>query len=231
MEEALAVVRPHCEALQTQLKAAISKCASSTTADDDDDDDDDHLTAEEVLERQDLSPEDLRYVLGSSGLTLHYAWLSQRGWYPDTPDKLNQDAFKVIPALGGVAEEFFMGVFDGHGSEGTGVAQFAAEGIEASLAEQRQRYPNDLFEAYETAYKQLNGRIHGQRDLDDSLSGTTAVSALLRGRSLHIANIGDSRAVVGEKQGRRLVATPLSIDQVSEGAECSGLDGHLMAIR
>jgi hypothetical protein len=58
---------------------------------------------------------------------LQYAYVSQRGYYPDTPTKENQDAFVALPAFGGVATDHLFGVFDGHGEKGTQCAQFAAD--------------------------------------------------------------------------------------------------------
>ena len=47
------------------------------------------------------------------------------------------------------------------------------------------------------------------------MSGTTAITVLLRGRSLLVANVGDSRAVLGERRadGSGYLAKDLSIDQ------------------
>ena len=118
MEEALAVVRPHCEALQTQLKAAISKCASSTTADDDDDDDDDHLTAEEVLERQDLSPEDLDEIAQTTNMKRGHL-LRVQCWLKGLVVCTGEDEFVVVHRYAG---HFLKSV-----GEKTAAAQAAAE--------------------------------------------------------------------------------------------------------
>jgi len=51
---------------------------------------------------------------------------------------------------------------------------------------------------------------------DDTLSGTTAITILVRGRFLHIANVGDSRAIICTAHSTdhsKVVAEPLSIDQ------------------
>ena len=37
-----------------------------------------------------------------------------------------------------------------------------------------------------------NNQLH-LSSIDDSLSGTTAITCLIRGRMLHVANVGDSR--------------------------------------
>lgn len=57
-----------------------------------------------------------------------------------------------------------------------------------------------------------NSQLH-RSDIDDSMSGTTAVTVLVRGRTVHVANVGDSRAVLAERQGERFAAVDLSYDQ------------------
>ena len=201
-----------CAALGRHIQQLMAKCVHNGDVSDDEDEDE-HLTEEEVLERQEASAEGLTYAVGQSGMTLRYAWLTQRGFYPDDLDKNNQDACKVIPTYGGNPDEFLMAVFDGHGKVGDQVAYFARDHIEEALAASRARYPHDLTKAHDDCFKSLNGRVHGHRDIDDTMSGTTAVSAFIKGRTIHVANIGDSRVVLGEMQGDKLVPVPLSIDQ------------------
>lgn len=50
-------------------------------------------------------------------------------------------------------------------------------------------------------------------EIDDSMSGTTAILALVRGTQLIVANVGDSRAVLAERNGHELIAKDLSWDQ------------------
>merc|ERR550514_436052 len=45
------------------------------------------------------------------------------------------------------------------------------------------------------------------------MSGTTAITAYFNDAEVCVANIGDSRAVVGERKGKRVIAYSLSIDQ------------------
>lgn len=54
---------------------------------------------------------------------------------------------------------------------------------------------------------------------DDSMSGTTAIVCFFKGAELTVANVGDSRAIVGEKKGKRIIAYSLSIDQTPYRAD------------
>ena len=59
--------------------------------------------------------------------------------------------------------------------------------------------------------------MHRSSKVDDSLSGTTSISVIFHGKKMTICNVGDSRAIVGQKTGGRpddpLRAMPLSRDQ------------------
>jgi serine/threonine protein phosphatase PrpC len=60
-----------------------------------------------------------------------------------------------------------------------------------------------------------------EASFDDSMSGTTSISVLFHGNEVHIANVGDSRAIIAQENLKAigpydeasLVAKPLSIDQ------------------
>lgn len=57
--------------------------------------------------------------------------------------------------------------------------------------------------------------MHADTTFDDSLSGTTALSVLFRGKDMYVCNVGDSRAIIISKSpvGERDLAVPLSSDQ------------------
>lgn len=56
------------------------------------------------------------------GISIKYAWASQRGYYPDSPDKDNQDCYSILPSIkmrdGATTDVALFGVYDGHGSDG-----------------------------------------------------------------------------------------------------------------
>ena len=84
--------------------------------------------------------------------------------------------------------------------------------------------------AFRGALMRANEQLH-QSDVDDSMSGTTAICCLLRGRHVFIANVGDSRAIVAERDSEGLHAHPLSRDQTPfrSGSDTQLAVGHTIA--
>ncbi|KAG6390956.1 hypothetical protein SASPL_148702 [Salvia splendens] len=173
----------------------------------------DHEAGIARLSAQFLPPADgLKVVKVPSGeYELHYSFLSLRGHYPDALDKANQDSFCTHTPFGTSPDDHFFGVFDGHGEFGAQCSQFVKQSLCENLL-RNSRFHTDAVEACHAAFLTTNSQLHSDI-VDDSMSGTTAVTILVRGRKLYIANAGDSRAVVGEKRGNDVVAVDLSIDQ------------------
>ena len=78
------------------------------------------LSRHEIELRIDAPPNSEKFT--HSGITFKYAWASQRGYYPDSPDKENQDSYTILPSVivksGGSPDTAFFGVYDGHGNDG-----------------------------------------------------------------------------------------------------------------
>uniref|UniRef100_A0A5B7CCN5 protein-serine/threonine phosphatase n=1 Tax=Davidia involucrata TaxID=16924 RepID=A0A5B7CCN5_DAVIN len=159
-----------------------------------------------------LPPDGSRTVKVPTGYyELRYSFLSQRGYYPDALDKANQDSFCIHTPYGTNPDDHFFGVFDGHGEFGAQCSQFVKQKLCENLL-RNSRFHMDAVEACHAAFLTTNSQLHAD-PLDDSMSGTTAITILVRGRTLYIANSGDSRAVIAEKRGKDIVAVDLSIDQ------------------
>jgi serine/threonine protein phosphatase PrpC len=170
-----------------------------------------------------LSPEAFRARLLSSagtqtvalpgaGFSVRYAFASLRGYYPEALNKPNQDAVCAHAAFGRAAGgggqgghaaadpgSLLVGVFDGHGSTGAACAQFAMAALPAALLSDA-LFPTMPELALRDATGSVNAALHAS-GVDDSMSGTTALVAHLRGRRLYVANVGDSRAVLGTVRG------------------------------
>lgn len=120
------------------------------------------LTQDEVKARIVCCDRAQLYPLGATGVTLRYAFLSQRGYYPEDLYKANQDAFKVIQQFDGKPEQIFFGVFDGHGAEGDSCSYFVRDNIEAELKLQMRKHPNDFEKAYKEAFVGVNEKMHNE---------------------------------------------------------------------
>ncbi|KAL5208603.1 hypothetical protein ABZP36_033038 [Zizania latifolia] len=160
-----------------------------------------------------LPPEGSRKVRVPLGnYDLRYSYLSQRGYYPESLDKPNQDSFCIHTPIGTNPDDHFFGVFDGHGEYGAQCSQFVKRRLCENLLRDN-RFHTDAVQALHSAFLATNSQLHAEDNLDDSMSGTTAVTILVRGKTIYIANAGDSRAVIAEKRGENTVAVDLSIDQ------------------
>ena len=153
------------------------------------------LTDEQLRERITTSGGARALALPSAGFDARHAFCSLRGFYPETPDKRNQDAVCAHERFGGDPEALLLAVFDGHGNHGAACSQFAMDALPAALlADSLCRDAPEL--ALRDAAATANRALHAS-PIDDSLSGTTALVALLVKDRLLVANVGDSRAVVG----------------------------------
>ncbi|XP_047269056.1 protein phosphatase 2C and cyclic nucleotide-binding/kinase domain-containing protein isoform X2 [Capsicum annuum] len=159
-----------------------------------------------------LPPDGSRVVKVPSGnYELRCSFLSQRGYYPDALDKANQDSFCIHTPFGTSPDDHFFGVFDGHGEYGAQCSQFTKKKLCENLL-RNSKFHLDAVEACHAAFLMTNSQLHAD-DIDDSMSGTTAITILIRGRTLYVANTGDSRAVIAERRGNEVVAVDLSTDQ------------------
>ncbi|CAA3000204.1 probable protein phosphatase 2C 27 [Olea europaea var. sylvestris] len=98
------------------------------------------------------------------------------------------------PSLGA-----FYGVFDGHG--GTDAASFVRNNILKFIVEDS-CFPACMEKAIKNAFLKADYAFADDSSLDIS-SGTTALTALISGRTMVVANAGDCRAVLG-KRGRAI---------------------------
>ncbi|KAI4317045.1 hypothetical protein L6164_024956 [Bauhinia variegata] len=89
----------------------------------------------------------------------------------------------------------FYGVFDGHG--GTDAAAFIRNNILRFIVEDS-HFPTCVEKAIKNAFLKADYAFADSSSLDIS-SGTTALTALVFGRSLIVANAGDCRAVLGRR--------------------------------
>ena len=139
------------------------------------------------------------------------AYVSQRGYYPDQLNKANQDSSCVLTNFGQKNERLFCGVFDGHGEMGTACSKFAQQQI-PRLVQKHLTSGKQANQSHSRSFVEANSQLH-KHPIDDSLSGTTAICVYLDGINMTVANVGDSRAILGNDIKGNFIAHDLSHDQ------------------
>ncbi|GFZ14063.1 protein phosphatase 2C family protein [Actinidia rufa] len=163
-----------------------------------------------------LANRSLEFVLvPSHNLRLEYSFLTQRGYYPEMPDKENQDSFCIKKQIQGNPNIHFFGVFDGHGQFGTQCSNFVKDRLVEILSGDPALLGNPV-KAYNSAFLTTNEELHNS-EIDDTMSGTTAITVLVMGDTLYVGNVGDSRGLV-----KLCGARVLSVEQV-EGLKDPGI--------
>lgn len=101
----------------------------------------------------------------------------------------------------------FYGVFDGH--NGSDAATYLKENLLNFILEDVDFSAQGLQKAVKNAFLKADCALAEPESRVDERSGTTALVAMVLGRSLLVANVGDSRAVLGKRWGK---AVQLSSD-------------------
>ncbi|KAG9416297.1 WD repeat-containing protein 63 [Aphanomyces cochlioides] len=183
-----------------------------------------HVEEKQQLDNSPLTPEEIRSRIVCSdksvkaqltpSLSIEYAFVTQRGYYPDAVDKPNQDSYAIIPNFAGDPSKIFFGIFDGHGATGDLCSIFAKKDVPDRLQKLMGKANSSVpfTEIYSNCFTDTNAKLHTSR-IDDSLSGTTAITCFMDGNIIHVANVGDSRAVIAKSDQSRILASPLSVDQ------------------
>ncbi|KAK2381420.1 putative protein phosphatase 2C [Trifolium repens] len=71
---------------------------------------------------------------------------------------------------------------------------------------------DELHNAYNLAFLAANNELH-KNETDDCMSGTSAITVLVIGETLYVANVCDSRVMLAIKYENKIVAGDLSSDQ------------------
>ncbi|XP_021772822.1 probable protein phosphatase 2C 73 [Chenopodium quinoa] len=146
---------------------------------------------------------------------------------------VNQDCCIVWEEFGCQPDMIFCGIFDGHGPWGHFVAKTVRESMPPSLlcnwqealaqmvldpdfdieVEKKMNWFNIWKQSYLRACATIDQELEQHRRIDAYFSGTTALSIVKQGDKIIIANVGDSRAVLGTTtDDGDLEAVQLTID-------------------
>lgn len=156
------------------------------------------------------------------GVSVRYAYLTQRGYYPDTPDKANQDAYAISTNFAQKDSNALFGVFDGHGEYGDQCSGFVRDQLPSLLSQAIAQMPHDPNPALTKAHTTCNRNMNKSRKVQNDWSGTTSCTMYLNGETgkIVVCNIGDSRIVIGscedddeyDPETSELLATAISRD-------------------
>lgn len=170
-----------------------------------------YLSTEDVTGRFEI--QEANTISLPDGRCISYSVAMQRGYYPSDPDKPCQDSYLVgnfdVPSKN---VSHWLCVFDGHGPTGHKCAQYARD----ELVKQY----NSLSNAHDSVNSTLgatllkvNEMLH-ESDIDDTHSGTTALSVLFENEKLNVANVGDCRCIIiSQAEDGTLSAKALTCDQ------------------
>ncbi|KAM5569870.1 putative protein phosphatase 2C 33 [Rosa sericea] len=148
---------------------------------------------------------------------------------------VNQDAMIAWENFGSKEDTIFCGVFDGHGPSGHMVAKKVRDSLPLKVSSQwvlntsaadtnhagasvenkdsHGEFFATLKDSFLKAFKVMDKELKLHPRIDCYCSGTTAVTLVKQGQDLVIANIGDSRAVLGTRDEEgSLVAVQLTVD-------------------
>ena len=195
------------------------------------------LSKSEIQQRIDAASENK--IVVHADLKIQYAWVSQRGYYPDELDKDNQDSYTILPTVtkkktdkNGVVQNnktdlAYFGVYDGHGKAGHLCSWYVRDNLPKQVftrLAKSKKTSEAIQQCIWEGHNATNKMLHDDPKVDDTLSGTTSISVILCNRTLYVSNVGDSRAIILSQPNPDLVlstkgkepqyvATPLSLDQ------------------
>lgn len=98
-------------------------------------------------------------------------------------------------------DSYLFAVFDGHGTDGAKVATFAKQMFPTVLSELVDRIKHDPVGAMRDAYATVNERLTDNQAIDTYMSGSTAALVLIVEGKLVVSHIGDSRVLLGRRDG------------------------------
>jgi serine/threonine protein phosphatase PrpC len=168
------------------------------------------------------------------GVSISYAGFSQCGYNPMHLSKPNQDC--LIMLSDPLTDSLVFACLDGHGVHGHRVAQFIAQELEKRLfkhglfASNIRIAVSQVLMDIEMALCQQEGRLA-------DCSGSTIALAVLRDQVLTVANVGDSRVVIGhhmrDVEGNEVqdVTVDHKPDQPEEYARILAAGGRIFSVR
>lgn len=131
--------------------------------------------------------------------------------------KVNQDRSFIFRNFVNGFENIFFGVCDGHGPFGHEVAEYIKENLPMDLnhlikLKKLDLNTDSLEETIIKAFSMENNSLLRKCQIDSNLSGSTCVSVIYSPYKLIVANLGDSRCVLGKYIDGKYIHENLSRD-------------------
>jgi len=131
-----------------------------------------------------------------------------------------------------VHSTLIFGVFDGHGEAGDLVSHYFTERI-AQRLEKNTKYLSDPGAAIQEELEKIERSLLSDASIDTEFSGSTGVIGTVRGHTLTVANIGDSRVILGrvEKSVAGAGSTSITPGSISSISSLSSSSSAFTPIR
>jgi len=153
-----------------------------------------------------------------TALKLTYSCVTRPGNDPVKRQKENQDTYCVQSGVGKDSESFVVCVYDGHGPNGALASNFVRERMikawtEMGLGQPSCQNEEEIRRIVHNGCVEVNHRL-ATSNIDVYVSGSTGIMGVVKKNNLFVANVGDSRAVLGRVSvNGKLEAVDLSEDQ------------------
>jgi len=134
-------------------------------------------------------------------------------------DAPNQDDYCIVLDK----SSLLLGIFDGHGPFGHQVSSFVQKALTLSVLSNPKLGDSPL-EVIKNAYAECQRSLKAQfsdssANFDCFLSGTTATLLYFESQKLYISHVGDSRAILAKRKGKKLKAFPLTTDHKPQNSQ------------
>lgn len=109
----------------------------------------------------------------------------------------NQDDAVVLDRYAEFPDATLVGVFDGHGVNGKFASKFIRVNVPGTISRSKEFVTGNFADGLAKGLVDVNNQLKRSPDSDVTYSGSTACLALVKGSKVIVANVGDSRAVIG----------------------------------
>lgn len=143
-----------------------------------------------------------------------------------------EDVCRLVPQTSGHPDNSaaFYGLFDGHG--GRKAAEYSAAHLYEQLQSNLSDRKKDLREAFRAAFHTTDENLRKFHDAELGPStGTTAVAVLLNERTLSVAHVGDSRAVLASHGKAICLSSDHTVEREDESKRVEDSGGFIMKKR